>query len=332
MHRALVPALELVKLEGDALFCYADGARFTDGERLLELIESCHFDFTRRLEEMQRNTTCTCAACRSIDTLDLKFVAHYGEFVGQRLAGTSDIAGPDVILVHRLLKNQVADQTRWRGYALLTRACADRIGVDEGWRAHSESIEPFGEVACLARDLAPVTAARQAAHRVFVDPDEADFSFSYRFAAPPAVVWQYWNDADKRARWQVDLASISFEKRAGRMGAGAVGHCDHGSWASDMRFVDWQPFSYYTLERNTTRSSLMAAPRLTETMELVPLDDGATELRYRMRAHSAAGKLKMKFAGPLVRRSFKKELALLARAIEEDGAASKELCPSLSRQ
>src|SRR5262245_49699368 len=66
MHRALVPALQLVKLEGDALFCYADGARFTDGERLVELMESCHFDFPRRIEEMQRNTTCTCSACSSI--------------------------------------------------------------------------------------------------------------------------------------------------------------------------------------------------------------------------------------------------------------------------
>jgi hypothetical protein len=85
-----------------------------------------------------------------------------------------------------------------------------------------------------------------------------------------------------------------------------------------MRFVDWRPFSYYTLERMTTKSSLMAAPRLTETMELMPLDEDATEIRYRMRAHSTPGRLKMKLAGPLVRRSFERELALLARAIDED--------------
>src|SRR6266581_2940897 len=93
MHYALIPALELVKLEGDALFCYADTARFADGERLLELIESCYYDFQARLEQMARATTCTCAACASIDTLDLKFVAHHGEFLVRKKAGMQDLAG-----------------------------------------------------------------------------------------------------------------------------------------------------------------------------------------------------------------------------------------------
>jgi uncharacterized protein YndB with AHSA1/START domain len=329
MHRALVPALTFVKLEGDALFCYGDAQRFTDGERLLELIETCHFDFRCRADEMQRNTMCSCAACASIHTLDLKFVAHFGEFVLQRLGGASDIAGPDVILVHRMLKNSVVDSTGWHAYALLTTACGQRAGTTDGWTPRAEELESFGRVECLVRDLAPGTAARQQAHRVFVEPDAADFSFSYTFAAAPAVVWQYWFDRDKRARWQTDVVSLDYDKNGGRMRPGAVGHCDHGAWASDMRIVDWRPFSYYTLERTTTRSSLAAAPSLTETMELVPLDDGTSELRYRMRARTTPGKLKMKLAGPMVRRSFEREFVLLARAIEEDDAGAPSSAASL---
>src|SRR5690242_3358046 len=60
IHSLLTPGLNLVKLEGDALFCYADSSRFKDGERVLELIESCYYGFRSRLEQMKRATTCAC--------------------------------------------------------------------------------------------------------------------------------------------------------------------------------------------------------------------------------------------------------------------------------
>ena len=39
--------------------------------------------------------------------LDVKFVGHHGEFVRQKMSGREELAGKDVILVHRLLKNDV---------------------------------------------------------------------------------------------------------------------------------------------------------------------------------------------------------------------------------
>ena len=119
----LSPPLRFVKLEGDAVFCYADGATFEDGERLVELIETCYFDFSNRLLDMERETTCRCAACASIGLLDLKFVAHYGAYVIDSKDDREDLAGPDVILVHRLLKNTVSDGGGPRAYAFLTEPC-----------------------------------------------------------------------------------------------------------------------------------------------------------------------------------------------------------------
>jgi hypothetical protein len=81
IRERLSPPMRFVKLEGDAVFCHADGASFEDGERLVELIESCYFDFANRLLDMERETTCRCAACASIGALDLKFVVHYGTYV-----------------------------------------------------------------------------------------------------------------------------------------------------------------------------------------------------------------------------------------------------------
>ncbi len=323
VHRSLVPALRLVKLEGDALFCYAPARQFTDGERLVELVEACHFDFSARSEEMQRNTTCECRACASIGSLELKFAAHYGEYVVQRVAGTEDIAGPDVIAVHRMLKNRVTEATGLRAYFVATNACAEHTGVATGWFRHEEDIEPLGITECGVRDLGATTAARRAAKRIMVEPDEADVTITWRFDATPARIWQYWLDDDKRVRWQTDVRSLTFEKNEGRrMGDGAVGHCDHGSWASDMRYVDWRPFSYFTLDRIATRGSLAAAPPMRETLELVPLNDGRSELRYRMQAKTRGGRVKLKLFGPMVRRMFAKQLGLLEAAMREDAASA----------
>lgn len=107
IRERLSPPMRFVKLEGDAVFCYADETTFEDGERLIELIETCYFDFSNRLLDMTRATTCRCAACASIGSLDLKFVAHFGTYVLSADHDREALAGPDVILAHRLLKNTV---------------------------------------------------------------------------------------------------------------------------------------------------------------------------------------------------------------------------------
>jgi hypothetical protein len=88
----LTPTLALSKLEGDAVFVYAPEARVPRGETLLELIESTYVAFRDRREAVNRRTTCTCKACRSIPMLDLKFFAHHGDYVVQNVAGIHELA------------------------------------------------------------------------------------------------------------------------------------------------------------------------------------------------------------------------------------------------
>jgi hypothetical protein len=92
VRERLAPPMEFVQLEGDAVFCYADARVFRNGESFIELIEVCYFDFSNRLLNMARNTTCPCSACRAIGSLDLKFVCHYGTFVIEARAGGVDLA------------------------------------------------------------------------------------------------------------------------------------------------------------------------------------------------------------------------------------------------
>jgi len=107
------------------------------------------------------------------------------------------------------------------------------------------------------------TAFASLAGAGLLTPDDADFVFSRRLDAPPAVVWEYWVDPEMQLRWG-ELTGVGFTpNERGRSGAGATMHCAHGSWSSLMRYVDWRPVRYYTAERLPT-SGMMAAPPMTE--------------------------------------------------------------------
>src|SRR2546425_8845025 len=95
----LRPQFRLAKLEGDAAFAYAVTGR-PDGQHLMAPLEGAYFAFRRRLDAIRRATTCDCNACLRLPSLNLKILAHYGTFVRERVFGTEELTGADVILVH----------------------------------------------------------------------------------------------------------------------------------------------------------------------------------------------------------------------------------------
>lgn len=113
------PPLEVVELEGDAVFMYAlktdhAAARKKIGAQLLEFFAV----FRRKTEELQAYSMCFCNACRNIAKLKLKIVVHSGEAVFSKIGQFNRLSGVDVITVHRLLKNSVAA----REYLLATES------------------------------------------------------------------------------------------------------------------------------------------------------------------------------------------------------------------
>lgn len=178
---AALRPLRLAKLEGDAAFAYAP-VGLIDGSMLLDVIEGCYFSFRRRLRDVRQATTCVCRACAQIPSLNLKAFAHDGEFVRHRVAGRQELAGADVILIHRLLKNSVAERLGFRGYALLTEACVRAMGVDAaglGMREHVETYEHIGEARAFVHDLEARWAEEQDRRRVYHAPGTADAEVSF---------------------------------------------------------------------------------------------------------------------------------------------------------
>jgi uncharacterized protein YndB with AHSA1/START domain len=318
---SLTPPLKLVRPEGDAAFCCADESVFADPERLLELIEVTYFRFHQHLEHMARATTCTCQACASISTLDLKFVAHYGSYVIQQIAGIEEIAGAEVIVAHRLLKNGIRERTGVTAYAFLTDAVLARM-TPLHLPAHAEEYESIGRVSGGVHDLRPVLAARRAVHRDYLTERDADLSIEAELPAPPEVVWPWLVDAPKVLAWNTGMGSYRNQANAqGRLGAGAESHCAHGSWAATIQYTDWRPYDYVTARHITTKKSLQAAPNMTTTTETLALPEGKTLYRFRIRAddRGLAMKLMLHVMGPMFRRTMRADLKKLSRLIEESG-------------
>ena len=288
VRERLAPPMQFVKVEGDAVFCYAEGTVFRDGERLIELIEVCYFDFANRLLNMARNTTCPCAACAAIGSLDLKFVCHYGMFVIDTDAGRVDLAGPDVILVHRLLKNTVSETAGVKAYAFLTDACLQRLPQALDLPRHEEHCESFGVTTGAVHDLKPAIAAMRDARRHYIGPEDADLVLSVEVPIPPVAAWKYCVDPIERQRW----VCLHFSKEPdrvtrnarGRIGPGAVAHCNHGPGTWSWEFVDWRPFATFTGEVTAPRLGQYLGPRDEfDTFELVPTRDGGTRIVHRIR-------------------------------------------------
>ena len=317
----LAPPLRFVKSEGDAIFCCAESSLLADGERLLELLEVCYLQFSNRLGDMARATTCRCAACAAMDTLDLKFIAHFGTFAPQRIAGLEDVAGTNVILAHRLLKNSITEQTGCRAYAFFTDPCLARLPASLPLRRHSESYESLGEAAGGVYDLKPVLEGQRQAPRRYIGPDEADFEFTSAGPVPPAVLWQYLVEPEKRLQWHGDAVAESNDpNEQGRVGVGAGSHCDHGgSGAALHRYVDWRPFSYFTTELTPTKGSFLG-PWAVETSEVVPEANGWTTTHYRLRLIDRGWFSRLKFrllVAPSFRRGMTRSVERLKTLLED---------------
>jgi hypothetical protein len=151
----LVPPFTLSKLEGDAVFAFAGPADpVPHGAALLECVQACYAEFRNALAQAGEIWTCTCNSCSLAAGLDLKFVIHAGPYVLQRIAGSRELSGPEVVMAHRLLKNHVAERIGGAAYLLLTDAAVRQLEIStEGSISTLERYEHYPRISAVAFPL-----------------------------------------------------------------------------------------------------------------------------------------------------------------------------------
>jgi class 3 adenylate cyclase len=186
IHQVEAP-LEVAKLEGDAIFLFCrkpqDAVRWKEtradiSRKLLEFFQC----FREKLAQLARSNTCTCHACAHLEKLRLKVVVHSGEVLFHRVLQFNELAGTDVILVHRLLKNSVQATQ----YLLITEAARRELEFPEAitFKSGSETYEDFGQIQTAIHDFDSVITTTSA--------DEAGSNFRTRYRRSFGLFLKLW--------------------------------------------------------------------------------------------------------------------------------------------
>ena len=278
----LEPPFRLAKLEGDAAFLYVEDER-ADGSLLVDALEAAYLAFRRRLRSIEQATSCDCNSCRLAPRLDLKLFMHHGSYIRSLIAGRDELAGSDVILVHRLLKGAVAADARANGFALFTGAAIERLGLDPialGLKLGGESIEHIGRISTFTLNLEARWQAETIERRL--DPSgEVILDLDATLGAEPSVVWANLTSPALRGRWEGPI-TIEEASPGGRRGVGTVSQCVTGRLATLEEIVDWQPFEHVGWRIVVPDLGPVGA---TADLEAV---DGGTQLHVRWRAQAGA--------------------------------------------
>lgn len=145
------------KIEGDAvLFVAAAGKTPTDAAAWTSIGRFFQAFYAQRAM-LEAENTCPCEACRGIDRLNLKVISHHGRLLRHKVRDFEEVSGIDLIVAHRLLKNQVEGSR----YLLASEAAWSRYGADHPVDRHVEDCEGVGEV--------PVVVLHDAAGRLVQD-------------------------------------------------------------------------------------------------------------------------------------------------------------------
>lgn len=200
--------LQVSEIEGDAILFYRFGQAPAATE-LLAQVQKMFVRFHAHLKKYDTHRICHCGACRTAHTLTLKFIAHYGHIAENKVKQYIKLFGKEVIVAHRLLKNDIEHHE----YALFTdplaKACPTWGEIPQtAWSEVQNSEQEYdsGPVKYCYLALAPLM------DRV-PDPQPEDYRIPGVSAqvlqseslieAPMKMVFDVVSDLPWRAKWIV---------------------------------------------------------------------------------------------------------------------------------
>lgn len=209
--------LTVSEIEGDAILFYRLGAAIDCDvlvNQCLDMFEAFH----RRLKIIERDTICQCGACQTASGLGLKFIVHRGTVQEIKVAQFTKASGLDMIVAHRLLKNEVPA----REYLLTTRQYLDvfggRLPCDLTWTASTQTYGDVGDIAvqyALLGDIKrqiPDPPPRKSA----VIP-RGDDAVELDINAPLMAVYMKVIDVEGKRKWVLGLDDLEREPVTARL-------------------------------------------------------------------------------------------------------------------
>jgi hypothetical protein len=215
-------------IEGDAIFFY----RLGEPSALHQLLEQVKLMFTKFHQQLKRydhERICPCGACTSAKRLQLKFFAHYGEVSVYNVKEHHQLFGKDVIILHRLLKNNLNKKE----YALLTNSVVGQSDSSNGHALYGEAVSAMeqydvGDIHFKVIDLEYLYQQIKAEEPEAIHlSDNAKVSFTEErvLEAPLEKVFLSIFDLPQRANWFEGVKGITILKKPGVNRAGTTHQC-----------------------------------------------------------------------------------------------------------
>ncbi|WP_171124897.1 MULTISPECIES: DUF2652 domain-containing protein [unclassified Ruegeria] len=294
-------------LQGDAIFAYALESEVVSQQFILDFAEQLYCVFAHAKEKMLINTSCSCDACSTVDSLELKIVVHHGECIVQKTGDREELAGQDVITAFRLLKNGVKERTGLTAYTLISCAALramDLVDYFESSEFHTEDIEHIGEIEYVVRDMRAAWDRRRLSERTFVEAADNLLIDEWIIPLPvsPDVAFTICTRPELRAEWLGANKVELFHTNKNKIEPGTLYHCYHGEDIFPFQIVDWHHGDYATGKYNLPMGLSML-----ETNELVQVGEGtlvkirfATPSSSKIMGKLMSGMVKKKLRGIIV--------------------------------
>jgi hypothetical protein len=208
--------LTVSEIEGDAVLFY-EYKNVPALDKILSQTRKMFLAFHGQLVGLEKHRVCDCGACSTASRLTLKIVAHAGNFTLIKVKDRQKPYGPDVILVHRLLKNNIDNDE----YLLITDNSFASI-TDNDLDTHREwarletgscSYESLGEINYKYIPLSPlldympepdpVPEGKKIANPVVVEE---------YIESPVDTIFEALRNLALRPRWTRGLERIEFDE------------------------------------------------------------------------------------------------------------------------
>lgn len=224
MIKAIGDEYEVAEIEGDAVLLVKKGPAPTRQEILntcLNIFNAFHY----QRKWMQQHMVCACGACLAITNLTLKFVVHHGPVAEISVGRFVKQSGPEMIIAHRLLKNNIDNNE----YLLISEKLFEQATNlseqdDLEWASSSTEYASIGKVdyrfALLSKAREKVPEPPQLENDYHVDDT------SYHEISIPANfrdVYMVVMNIPGRAEWVPGLLTVEQEIPA--VFIGSIHHC-----------------------------------------------------------------------------------------------------------
>ncbi len=203
--------MQLVEIEGDALFYYCERDSISKG-LFLEQVKSIYIAFHHKLRQFESQRICHCGACRTATNLELKFVGHYGPSNFIEVLNSKKPFGPDVIAVHRLLKNGIGSNE----YVLLTDSLADFLDGswrELNWKKGGETYD-VNHIDFVYADVRSWQEEIPDIKEVLTDHGTSKYfiEFDLEIEKEVDIVYEYLSNFELKKKWGGELDDIRYEK------------------------------------------------------------------------------------------------------------------------